>query len=211
MSTLTWSYEQQAYESGSRFIVGVDEAGRGSWAGPVVAAAVIFKSFGNIPEGLNDSKKLTRKKRQNLFLELTQSENIFYGVGEASVEEVDRHNVLQATYIAMHRAIEKLTQQPDFILVDGRRVSTFLIPQKAIIEGDGQSPSIAAASILAKETRDCIMEKHHDDYPVYAFDKHKGYGTATHQKSIEDHGPCPLHRRSFAPIAQKVFSFLSHR
>jgi ribonuclease HII len=178
-------------------IAGVDEAGRGPWAGPVVAAAVVLR--GSIPPGLNDSKKLSAKRREALFAALHASDAII-GVGQASVAEIDALNILQATYLAMTRAVEALGTDPFEILVDGNRLPKWRWPARAIIGGDASVPAIAAASIIAKVTRDAIMTDLHGQHPHYGWASNQGYGTAVHAAALKIHGPCLHHRRSFAPI-----------
>ena len=190
--------ENELYTAGYRLVAGVDEAGRGPLAGPVVAAACILPPIFDLP-GLNDSKKLTEKKRENLN-KMIQQQALAYSLGMASVAEIDTLNILQATKLAMKRAIEKLVLTPDFILVDGRDSLDILLPHKPVIDGDSLSASIAAASILAKVARDKIMCELHQLYPQYSFDLHKGYCTKLHLAEIEKYGPCPVHRKSFAPV-----------
>ncbi len=181
-------------------VCGVDEAGRGPWAGPVVAAAVMFTLTDRIPQGLNDSKKLSRTARETLYTQLL-SAGIAHGVGIASAEEIDALNIWGATQLAMRRAIAQLPIPPDFALVDGKIAPKgFPCPCQPIIGGDGISLSIAAASIIAKVTRDHLMDAYSQQYPAYGFDRHAGYGTAIHQQALATHGPCAIHRRSFAPI-----------
>lgn len=180
-------------------VCGIDEAGRGPWAGPVVAAAVILDP-GNIPPGLNDSKKLTEAKREALFPAIMAAAQA--GVGEASPEEIDSRNILAATFLAMSRAVAALSPQPHLALVDGNRAPLLSIRVKTIIGGDGKCLSIAAASIVAKVTRDRMMRELDGIHPGYGFAKHKGYGTAAHSAALSRHGPCQAHRRSFAPIAK---------
>jgi ribonuclease HII len=210
-NALSWHYEQAARTSPACLIAGIDEAGRGCLAGPVVAAAVIFLQHTTWPEHLNDSKKLTRSLRKQLFEELTQLPQLIYGIGQASPQEIDHVNILQATFLAMNRAVQQLAHAPDFILVDGSQKPKGLDPAslRCIIKGDGISPSIAAASILAKETRDRIMEQAELDYPCYGFTKHKGYGTHTHLLALQARGACAIHRHTFAPIRQ--FPVILHR
>jgi len=178
-------------------IAGVDEAGRGPWAGPVVAAAVVLR--GSIPPGLNDSKKLSAKRCEQLFAALHASDAII-GVGQANVAEIDALNILQATYLAMTRAVEALGTDPFEILVDGNRLPKWRWPARAIIGGDASVPAIAAASIIAKVTRDAIMTDLHGQHPHYGWASNQGYGTAVHAAALKIHGPCLHHRRSFAPI-----------
>jgi ribonuclease HII len=178
-------------------VCGIDEAGRGPWAGPVIAAAVILDPH-HIPSGLNDSKKLTEAKREALFPTIMQSARV--GVGAASAEEIDEINILQATYLAMSRAVAALDPQPAFALVDGNRAPPLSIRVQTIIEGDTISLSIAAASIVAKVTRDRVMHEIEALHPGYGFSSHKGYGTPAHAEALQRLGPCPFHRRSFSPV-----------
>lgn len=191
-----WNYEHAAFEEGCRLVCGVDEAGRGPLAGPVCAAAVILPPDLEI-EGLNDSKKLTDKRRRALYDVITD-QAIAYGIAFASEQEIDEINILQATFLAMRRAVEQLAIKPDLALVDGNREPDFgAIPIKTIIKGDSLSASIAAASILAKVTRDRYMEEQDIIYPQYGFALHKGYGTQAHYAALREFGACPLHRRTF--------------
>ena len=183
-------------------VCGIDEAGRGPLAGPVVAAAVILDPARPIP-GLNDSKKLSEKKRLVL-AELIRERAIAWAVAEASVEEIDRINILQASLLAMQRAVAGLAVRPISALVDGNRCPKLDIPAEAIIQGDGKIASIAAASILAKTVRDAGMRVLHAQYPQYGFDRHMGYPTAAHFKALEEHGASPVHRRSFGPVAKQL-------
>jgi len=176
-------------------ICGVDEAGRGPLAGPVCAAAVILPKGLVIP-GLNDSKKLSDKRRRELF-PIIQQEAVSFGIAFASQEEIDEINILQATFLAMRRAIEQLNPQPEFALIDGNRETDFGVPCKTVIKGDSLSANIAAASVLAKVTRDNWMMEAAEKYPGYGFEIHKGYGTKAHYAALEKLGPCPIHRRSF--------------
>lgn len=204
---LSWRFEDDALQGGHRLIAGVDEAGRGSLAGPVVAAAIIFLERKCCPPGVHDSKTLTRKARQFLYAKLTGHPQILFHAASASVEEIDRLNILRASHLAMQRAVFGLQQKADFLLVDGLPVSLLGEKHRAIVEGDGQCPSIAAASIIAKETRDRLMESMEFDYPGYGFALHKGYGTARHMDALSRLGPCPFHRRSFSPVCQLSLSF----
>lgn len=191
-----FSYENAAKEKGFSMVCGVDEAGRGPLMGPVCAAAVILPE-NCVIEGLNDSKKLSEKKREKLFPEIIEKA-IAYCVAFADVDEIEEHNILEATYIAMNRAIEGLTPAADFALIDGNRVPRDIkIPCETVIKGDAKSQSIAAASVLAKVSRDRLMVEYDKQYPQYNFLKHKGYGTAEHIALIKQFGPCPLHRMSF--------------
>ncbi|MBK7462603.1 MAG: ribonuclease HII [Betaproteobacteria bacterium] len=183
-------------------VCGIDEAGRGPLAGPVVAAAVILDPARPIP-GLNDSKKLSEKKRLVL-AEMIRERAIAWAVAEASVEEIDRINILQASLLAMQRAVAGLAVRPISALIDGNRCPQLDIPAEAIIQGDGKIASIAAASILAKTVRDAGMRVLHAQYPQYGFDRHMGYPTAAHFKALEEHGASPVHRRSFGPVAKQL-------
>lgn len=195
MSENMWEIENSYFEKGFRLICGVDEAGRGPLAGPVCAAAVILPPNHNIP-GLNDSKKLSDKKRRELY-PLIKEQAVAYGIAFASEQEIDDINILQATFLAMQRAIDQLSVKPDFALIDGNREKDFGVPVKTVVHGDSLSASIAAASVLAKVTRDDLMLKLSEQYPQYAFDIHKGYGTKAHYEAISTHGPCPVHRMTF--------------
>jgi ribonuclease HII len=181
---------------------GVDEAGRGPLAGPVVAAAVILDPARPI-EGLNDSKKLSAKRREILTVEI-RSKALAWAVAEASVEEIDRINILQASLLAMQRAVDALSVRPSHALIDGNRCPQLVCPAQAIIGGDGLVASIAAASILAKTYRDAGMLELHAIYPQYGFDRHMGYPTAAHLAALREHGVSPVHRRSYAPVAKLI-------
>ena len=187
--------ETELREAGYTAICGVDEAGRGPLSGPVVAAACILPA-GSVIEGLNDSKKLTPKQRDRLF-DTVREVAVAYSVGQASPEEIDELNILNATMLAMRRAIEGLPKKADFALIDGNCARGIELPHKTVISGDALSVSIAAASILAKVTRDRICLENDREYPEYGFAKHKGYGTKDHMDALRRLGPCPLHRRSF--------------
>ena len=180
---------------GLHIICGVDEAGRGPLAGPVCAAAVILPKHLQIP-GLTDSKKLTDKKRRELF-PIIQEQAIAYGIGLASESEIDEINILQATFLAMRRALDQLSVRPEIALIDGNRETDFGLPVKTVVKGDSLSANIAAASILAKVTRDNLMVELAEKYPEYGFEIHKGYGTKAHYEALGTYGPCPIHRRSF--------------
>ena len=193
------SFEIAARARGYRFVAGIDEAGRGPLAGPVSAAAVILPE-GLEVEGLNDSKKLTEKARERIFEVLMASSAIQWGHSYAEAVEIDEINILQATHAAMARAVGKIAQA-DYALIDGRPVKDFPLPSEGIVKGDGKSLSIAAASVIAKVMRDRLMVEWDIQYPEYGFAKHKGYGTKGHLAALQAHGPCPLHRRSFAPVA----------
>ena len=190
-----WVYEREAFDAGIRLICGVDEAGRGPLAGPVCAAAVILPPGLEIP-GLNDSKKLTDKKRRELYDVIT-AQAVSYGIAFASEQEIDEINILQATFLAMERAIQKLSPQPELALIDGNRAKDFGLPVRTIVKGDSLSASIAAASILAKVTRDRLMEEYDAQYPQYGFAVHKGYGTKRHYEALREFGPSPIHRKTF--------------
>ena len=198
-----WRHEREGEEKGYRNIAGVDEAGRGPLAGPVVAAAVILPPEG-LPTGINDSKKLTAAKRDELFDKIRQVA-LAVGVGQASVAEIDELNIYRAAQLAMERAITALGTKPDYLLTDAMPLPALkAIPQKPLVHGDALSLSIAAASIIAKVTRDRLMGDLHRQYPAYGFEGHKGYGTEEHMKALETHGPCPEHRLSFGPVMETL-------
>jgi ribonuclease HII len=185
----------------SKKVAGLDEAGCGPWAGPVVAAAVMFFEYNQETwNALNDSKKLSLKKRQECFELLINSSTLVYGIGISSVEEIDTLNIANATCLAMKRSLESLSMRPDHVLIDGNRKPSIDIPFTMIIKGDSLSLSISAASIIAKVTRDQRMHDLEKDYPEYYWSRNAGYGTALHQKALKKHGVTPHHRRSFAPI-----------
>lgn len=191
-----YEFEKAAVNSGFSCICGVDEAGRGPLAGPVCAAAVILPE-GAVIEGLDDSKKLTEKKRERLY-DIIKQTAVAYSVAYGTLEEIETVNILEATYLAMNRAIEGLTIKPDFSLIDGNRVPRGIkIPCETIVKGDSKSMSVAAASVLAKVTRDRLMLEYDKKYPEYNFKKHKGYGTKEHTELIKQYGPCEIHRLSF--------------
>lgn len=190
-----WELERQCFADGFELVCGVDEAGRGPLAGPVCAAAVILPKELEIP-GLNDSKKLTDKKRRELY-DVIIEKAVAYGIGMASEQEIDEINILQATFLAMERAVAQLNVQPNMALVDGNREPKLPMPVKTIVKGDSRSASIAAASILAKVTRDRLLEELDEQYPAYGFAVHKGYGTKRHYEALTEHGPCPIHRMTF--------------
>ena len=190
-----WLYEHEAAREGFACICGVDEAGRGPLAGPVCAAAVILPPDIQI-EGLNDSKKLTDKKRRALYDVITE-QAVSYGIAFADEQEIDEINILQATFLAMRRAVEQLTVAPDIALIDGNRAPGLSCRERTIVHGDALSASIAAASILAKVTRDRLMEEYDAQYPQYGFAVHKGYGTQRHYAALREFGACPIHRQSF--------------
>ena len=188
-------YENEKRNLGFINICGVDEAGRGPLAGPVCAAAVILRE-GQIIEGVNDSKKLSEKKREALF-DIIKEEALDYSVAFATVEEIEEMNILNATMLAMKRAVEGLKSSADYALIDGNRLPPLDIPCEYVIKGDAKSMSIAAASILAKVSRDHLCYEYAEKYPQYCFDKHKGYGTKLHVEKIREYGPCEIHRMSF--------------
>ena len=189
--------------NGARIVAGVDEAGRGPLAGPVVAAAVILPDGFKL-RGLNDSKQLTAERRDEFFQVLTSDPRVVFGVGIVDSEWIDRINILQATHRAMAEALRRLPIQPDHVLVDGLPVKSFTIPQTALVKGDARSFSIAAASVIAKVTRDRLMLALHAQYPVYGFNQHKGYPTPDHLAALRAHGPCPIHRRTFGPVRERL-------
>ena len=191
-----FSYENAARQNGYKYICGVDEAGRGPLAGPVCAAAVILPADVYI-EGLNDSKKLSEKKREALYGVITEKA-VAYGVAFGTLEEIEQLNILNATFLAMNRAIDELEVKPDYALIDGNRVPAGIsIPCETVVKGDFKSASIAAASILAKVTRDRLLLRYDEEYPQYNFKKHKGYGTKEHYEAIKKYGVCEVHRLSF--------------
>ena len=196
-------YEKIYAEQGYKAVCGVDEAGRGPLAGPVCAAAVIFPD-GLVIEGVDDSKKLTEKKREKLF-EVIKKEALAYSVAWASVEEIEKINILNAAMLAMKRAVEGLKVKADFVLIDGNKTPDLSVPCVSIVKGDALSQSIAAASILAKVSRDRLMLELAEKYPEYHFEKHKGYGTKSHREAILEYGACEIHRPSFLKkiLAQK--------
>ena len=190
-----WEIEDSFYSEEIQVICGVDEAGRGPLAGPVCAAAVILPKHAQLP-GLTDSKKLTDKKRRELF-PLIQEQAIAYGIGFASEQEIDEINILQATFLAMQRALDQLTVRPDLALIDGNREKDFGLPVKTVVKGDSLSANIAAASILAKVTRDDLMVEMATKYPQYGFEIHKGYGTKAHYAALREFDASPIHRMTF--------------
>lgn len=190
-----WGIEQSYYAQGITCICGVDEAGRGPLAGPVCAAAVILPANLEIP-GLNDSKKLSDKRRRELY-PVIMEQAIAYGIGLADHQEIDEINILQATFLAMERAMQNLSVKPELALIDGNREKDFGVPVKTVVQGDSLSASIAAASVLAKVTRDDIMLQMAQEYPGYGFEIHKGYGTKAHYQALAELGPCSIHRMTF--------------
>jgi ribonuclease HII len=195
-------YENKGVAKGYKNIAGIDEAGRGPLAGPVVAAALIFSSKIDIA-GLDDSKKISPKKREEL-LPTIQGRAISYGVAVVDHKVIDKINILQASLLAMKQAVEQLQPVPDLLLIDGNQKIDSTLDQWAIVKGDSKSLSIAAASVLAKVTRDRIMEDYHKLYPQYEFHRHKGYGTKLHRALIEKHGPCPIHRSTFKGVSEFI-------
>jgi ribonuclease HII len=200
------SFERNLWRQGIQLVAGVDEAGRGPLAGPVVAAAVILPSdwmgggFDERLRELNDSKQLTEQQREDFFSILTANSEIHHAIAVVDAAVIDRINILQATHRAMNAALAQLQPQPEHVLVDGRPVKSMTLPNTALVKGDARSYSIAAASVLAKVTRDRMMLKYHEQFPAYGFAEHKGYGTRQHLAALAEYGPCPLHRRSFAPL-----------
>lgn len=196
MSTVNmWEIEDSFYAQGIKVICGVDEAGRGPLAGPVCAAAVILPEHLELP-GLTDSKKLTDKKRRELF-PMIKEHALAYGIGLATEKEIDEINILQATFLAMQRAIDQLALKPELALIDGNREKDFGVPVKTVVKGDSLSANIAAASILAKVTRDDLLMELAEQYPQYGFEIHKGYGTKAHYAALTEHGASPVHRMTF--------------
>lgn len=200
------SLESAAIARGFRVVAGIDEAGRGPLAGPVMAAAVILPA-GFADPVLDDSKKLSAKKRDALYARITQDDTIVWAVASADAEEIDRINILKATHLAMRRAVEALSVKIDHCLIDGLPVPNFPWSHDGVVKGDGLSLSIAAASIIAKVTRDRWMHAAGEEFPEYGFQKHQGYGTKEHLRALESHGPCRIHRRSFQPVAQCTLPF----
>lgn len=188
-------FEKEAIAKGYKAVCGVDEAGRGPLAGPVCAAAVILPE-GVIIDGVNDSKKLSEKKREALF-DVIREQSLAYSIAYATVNEIEEINILNATMLAMKRAVEGLSVKADYAMIDGNRLPELDIDSECIVKGDAKSMSIACASILAKVSRDRLLYKYAEEYPMYGFDKHKGYGTAAHREAILKYGPCPYHRKSF--------------
>lgn len=196
-------FEKAAREQGYSILAGVDEAGRGPLAGPVVAAACILPQDVFVI-GIDDSKKLSPQKRLALYEQIIADKRIQFGVGIVSNIEIDQINILQATIKAMLLAVAALPSIPDLLLVDGMKLPHDSIPSQKIIKGDSLSHSIATASVIAKETRDRLMHEEHHKWPMYGFERHKGYGTEEHMKAIAEHGPCPIHRLTFAPMREPV-------
>lgn len=188
-------FEKEALAKGYKSVCGVDEAGRGPLAGPVCAAAVILPE-GVIIDGVNDSKKLSEKKRESLF-DVIREQALSYSIAYATVDEIEEINILNATMLAMRRAIDSLDIKADYAMIDGNKIPPLDIDAECIVKGDAKSMSIACASILAKVSRDRLLYKYAEEYPMYGFDKHKGYGTKVHREAILKYGPCPYHRKSF--------------
>ncbi|MCI5052463.1 MAG: ribonuclease HII [Simkaniaceae bacterium] len=196
----TWfEHESRARKNGFKNVAGVDEAGRGPLAGPVVAAACIVD--GNYIDGINDSKKLTAERREDLFKKMTTNPSYHFGVGIVEAERIDEINILQATYEAMRLAVASLEPQPDYLLIDGNRSPQIEITTELLVKGDAKSHCIAAASVVAKHLRDQIMRSIDQEFPAYGFASHMGYGTKAHLEAIDREGPCRYHRQSFKPIA----------
>ena len=192
---MDYTYEHNAYLRGFTAVCGIDEAGRGPLAGPVCAAAVLLPE-GLVIDGLNDSKKLSEKKRELLF-PVIQENALAFGIGFADEKEIDEINILQTTFLAMRRAFDAMQRRCDYVLVDGNRMPPMPVPGETVVKGDAKSPSIAAASILAKVSRDRVMLEYAKQYPEYQFEKHKGYGTKAHVEALHAFGPSPIHRRTF--------------
>ena len=190
-----WKLETELFDLGYSAVCGIDEAGRGPLAGPVCAAAVILPRNLEIP-GLDDSKKLSDKRRRELF-PMIKEQAVAYGIGFADHREIDEINILQATFLAMKRALAAMEKAPDFALIDGNRETEFGLPVKTVVKGDSLSANIAAASVLAKVSRDDLMEAMANEYPQYGFEIHKGYGTKMHYEALRTYGPCPIHRMTF--------------
>ena len=197
--TIGFDFEEQAASEGFQFVAGVDEVGRGCLAGPVVAAACILDQGKPVPRRLNDSKKLTERQRKEIDEELRQTA-VAYSLGIIDADEIDRVNILEATKLAMLKAIDGLTPAPDHLLIDALQLRQCSLPQKAIIKGDSISYSIAAASVIAKVFRDDLMKQYDAEFPEYGFAGHKGYGSVAHFAAIREHGPCRLHRKTFRGV-----------
>lgn len=198
-------FESQFWNGEFSFLAGIDEAGRGCLAGPVVAAAVVFTDHTSIPAGLNDSKQLTESRREELREQLLNEPSVKWGIGEVSAEEIDRSDILRATWKAMALAVAQVIPPAQFILVDGNPVHGLPLPSQNIVKGDARSASIAAASILAKTHRDHLMIRAAEEFPGYGFEIHKGYGTELHLNALKNLGVTPLHRKSFAPVHSILF------
>lgn len=194
--------EKKLWNKKYKRVVGLDEAGRGPLAGPVVAAVVLVLNpkYKIQNSGIKDSKKLSQKKREKIYKEIIKDKNIKWGIGKVSEKVIDKINILEATKLAMEKAVAKLDKKPDYLILDGNFKINSKVPQKPIVKADKKVFSCAAASILAKVTRDRIMDKFHRKYPKYKFDKHKGYPTKYHKKTLKKYGPCKIHRKSFYPV-----------
>ncbi len=202
MNTDLWAFEKALTAEGFNKIAGIDEAGRGPLAGPVVSAAVILpRDFPG--DGVIDSKKLTVRRRQLLYRHIYANASAV-GIGIVDATEIDRINILQATKLSMAMAVANLSPRPDYLIIDGNFTISSILPQKAIVKGDSRSISIAAASIVAKESRDMLMHRYHEDYPLFGFDRHKGYPTKAHKAAIAEHGPCLIHRRTFKGVSEHI-------
>ncbi|MFG6115137.1 ribonuclease HII [Halobacillus sp. MO56] len=195
-------FEKKQYQHGHHFVAGIDEAGRGPLAGPVVAGCVVLHKDYYL-EGLNDSKQLSPEKREKFFEQIV-TDAFAYGSGIVTNEEIDRYNINQATKMAMTRAVENLGMTPDHVLIDAVKLEGLPCPSESLIKGDQRSVSIAAASIIAKVTRDRMMRAIHEEFPMYDFKANQGYGTSTHMEALEQFGPSPYHRRSFSPVAAAI-------
>jgi ribonuclease HII len=204
----TLKHENALRKTGLQIIAGIDEAGRGPLAGPVVAAAVILP-LGFRHSLIDDSKKLTHGQREEVYAALIARTDVCWAVAVVEHDEIDRFNILRASHQAMRRAVEALATLPEHALIDGLPVRPFPVPHTAIVKGDGQSKSIAAASILAKVTRDRIMVRLDAEYPSYGFARHKGYATELHLERLKAHGPCPIHRKTFLPVVQSLLDLAS--
>lgn len=194
------SIETELYQSGFFNIAGIDEAGRGPLAGPVVAASCILPK-GFAIEGINDSKLMKEEDRLATFLALKKDPNVHFAIAAVDADAIDEINILQASLLAMKQSVDALKVVPDYLLIDGNRCFDHLIEKRAVVKGDQRSISIAAASVLAKCYRDQLMLEYHEKWPEYGFNRHKGYGTAQHKKALQEYGPCPIHRKSFAPVS----------
>ena len=209
----SFSEEKKLWKQGYKCVAGLDEAGRGPLAGPVVAGAVVILDYKKIirqlaDKNINDSKKLSEKQREEIYKFLINHPQIKWGAGIVSEKVIDKINILEATKLAMNKALRqaqgRLKKNADFLLLDGNFAVYCATPQRSVVKGDAKVMSIAMASIIAKVTRDRLMQKYHKKYPQYGFDKHKGYGTASHFASIEKHGPCQIHRKTFYPVSKFV-------
>ncbi len=200
------SHELQCHSDGYPVVAGIDEAGRGPLAGPVSVAAVVLPEGFSHPK-LNDSKQLSEKVRESIYEEILGNDEIRWASVMVEPKEIDEINILQATWEGMRRSFLKLKPTPDIALIDGKPVRDFTAPHRALVKGDSISLSIAAASIIAKVERDRLMVEYAKRYPEYGFERHKGYGTQLHRDALREHGPCPIHRHSFAPVAQAEFDF----